>query len=443
VNSFGSQPVRPNRIRSIAEAFGLSVILLSSVIQIWSDSASADQPGSNPPTKKDSAELLVTGHVIDRETRQPIKSFRVVPGVLGAGLHVAWDFSASVRGLDGHYRISCKFDRVAYVLRIEAESYEPATSREFLRGDENPTSDFELSKGPGVDGIVAMPDGRPAAGAKVVVDTTGSVIRVVNNRIVNEATLFCVRESDRSGHFHLPPQPQGYWLVIMHESGYAIFEPVARSSRRRIITLDPWTRVEGTYRVNRTPMANVPLSILHAGYESCSACGLQILLKQRTVTGPEGRFAFEFVMSGPGAIWRRSPSRHDDENSDLISCCVPDFKIPIARTLPLDIEERGRPIIGTLRAPRGSKREPAWRDASIEVQQSGADERFAPYMKFGVKSDGSFRTPDLPLGTYRLHFQFGKAGTGRLAPRKVIVSTGDIQQSNTPRDLGVLTLESE
>ena len=206
----------------------------------------------------DERNVTITGKVIDRETKQPIKSFRVVPGVLGAGLNVAWDFSASVLGLEGHYRVPCKFDRVAYVLRIEADGYEPATSREFLRSEENPTFDFELSKGSDVDGIVAMPDGRPAAGAKVVVDTTASAIRIVNDRIVNESTLFCVAASDRSGHFHLPPQPQGYWLVIMHESGYVIFQPVARSSRRRIITLDPWTRIEGTYRVNGTPIANVP-----------------------------------------------------------------------------------------------------------------------------------------------------------------------------------------
>ena len=114
----------------------------------------------------DERNVTITGKVIDRETKQPIKSFRVVPGVLGAGLNVAWDFSASVLGLEGHYRVPCKFDRVAYVLRIEADGYEPATSREFLRSEENPTFDFELSKGSDVDGIVAMPDGRPAAGTK-------------------------------------------------------------------------------------------------------------------------------------------------------------------------------------------------------------------------------------------------------------------------------------
>ena len=228
----------------------------------------------------------------------------------------------------------------------------------------------------------------------------------------------------------------------MHESGYVIFQPVARSSRRRIITLDPWTRVEGTYRVNGTPIANVPLSVLHPGYESCSACGLQILLKQRTVTGPDGRFAFDFVMAAR-AIWRRSPSLHNDENSDLISCCVTDFKIPVATTLRLDIEEQGRAIIGTLCAPRGIKREPAWKNASIEVQQPGSDESITPYMKVGVKSDGSFRTADLPLGVYRLHFHFTEAGIGHLAPRTVIISTADKQQANKPRDLGVLTLEKE
>jgi hypothetical protein len=390
----------------------------------------------------DKVNVEITGRVIDRETKQPIKCFRVVPGVRYGVSYVAWDPAASDSGFGGQYRIPFKLEGSACVVQIVADGYAPALSQEFVRGAGNVTFDFELEKGAEVDGIVAMPDGRPAAGAKVFAPVSGSLIKIVNERVVNESSFSCVSASDRSGHFHLPPQPSGFWLVITHASGYVIYQPLARANRR-IISLDPWTRVEGTYRVNGRPVANVPLSILHPDQRSCWPCDLEIVSKQRTVTGPEGRFAFEFVMAGRGAIWRRSPSMNQNENYDLISCCVTDVKIPVATPLLVDIEEKGRSFVGKLRAPPGFKGEPAWKNASVEVQLTQSDERATPYSRVGVKSDGSFQTTDLPLGTYRLCFHFAEAGIGHLAPRKVLISMADIPQAGKPRDLGVLTLEKE
>lgn len=393
------------------------------------------------PAAGDAPNVTISGTVIDGETKQPIKSFRAVPGVRDGESYVAWDRSKSVAGIGGRYRIPFRLEGIAYVVQIEAEGYLPVLSKQFWRGAGNVTFDFELEKGAAFDGIVATPDGRPAAGAKVIAPVSGSLLKIVNERIVNESSYSCVR-SDRSGHFRLPPQPPGFWLVITHASGYVIYQPLSRA-KRRIILLDPWTRVAGTYRINGRPVANVALSILHPDQRSCWPCDLEILSKQRTVTGPDGRFTFEFAMAGQGAIWRRSPSMNIDENYDLISCCIADLKIPVSTALRIDIEEQGRPLVGRLRAPRGFKGEPTWKGASVEVQLTQSDERATPYSRVGVKPDGSFQTTDLPLGTYRLCFHFGKAGIGHLAPRKVLISMADIQQAGKPRDLGVLTLETD
>src|SRR5262249_8208456 len=53
-----------------------------------------------PPTP-----LVVTGTVVDAKTKQPINSFRVIPGIRGADSHIDWVRQDSYNAKDGKYRI--------------------------------------------------------------------------------------------------------------------------------------------------------------------------------------------------------------------------------------------------------------------------------------------------------------------------------------------------
>ena len=51
-------------------------------------------------------------------------------------------------------------------MRIEADGYQPAISREFKDDEGSVTCDFSLDKGKTMNVTVRLPDGKPAAGAK-------------------------------------------------------------------------------------------------------------------------------------------------------------------------------------------------------------------------------------------------------------------------------------
>ena len=48
--------------------------------------------------------------------------------------------------------------------------------------------------------------------------------------------------------------------MITHPSGFAHIKSTPEWAAR-IIRLEPWSRVEGTFRVGKTPAANVPIEI--------------------------------------------------------------------------------------------------------------------------------------------------------------------------------------
>ena len=53
-----------------------------------------------------------------------------------------------------------------HLLRIEADGYQPAISREFKNNEGNVTYDFALTKGRNLNVLVRLADGKPAAGAE-------------------------------------------------------------------------------------------------------------------------------------------------------------------------------------------------------------------------------------------------------------------------------------
>ena len=112
--------------------------------------------------------LVVSGAVIDAATRKPIPEFRVVPGETVDRQPVFWRRTESFTAKDGHYRIHQTCGDSVNLIRIEAEGYQPAVSRE-IKSDEGTISiNFELTRGLSIVAKVVTPRNLPAAGAKVV-----------------------------------------------------------------------------------------------------------------------------------------------------------------------------------------------------------------------------------------------------------------------------------
>ena len=204
--------------------------------------------------------------------------------------------------------------------------------------------------------------------------------------------------------------------------------------------LDPWTRVEGTYRVGGKPLAGIPIGISH-GEPAWSGSGdLQVVERQRTMTGPEGQFVFERVMAGSGRIARQIRWPSSGASAEISATSGVEARFPLGETIHVNIEEKGRPVIGKLRVPAGFNQTVAWQSAIVELELQTNGDLPSSHFTAAVGADGSFRTDPLPGGVYSLDVRFLKASAGHLWDRLVVVPTDDTLQ---PVDLGVLTLEKD
>src|SRR5580704_12488066 len=155
----------------------------------------------------------------------------------------------------------------------------------------------------GIDGIVLMPDGKPAVKAMVALAVPDSRTRIQNGTIDTRVSDVDITETDRSGRFHFTPESSDFSLVITHSTGYAQYRPTP-NTKRRTINLDPWTRVEGTYRAGGKPRAKTPITIEQLELRPFRNSGPQIGWRYSTITDAEGRFVFERVPAGRGWIGR-------------------------------------------------------------------------------------------------------------------------------------------
>src|SRR5262249_50267145 len=224
---------------------------------------------------------------------------------------------------DGHYEIRRGRGHAVNLIRIEADGYQAAVSRA-IRSDEGTIAiDFALKHGKDVVAKVVTPQNLPAAGARVAMGSVGSQINVTNGDISENGT-FCPRtETDESGRFHFPAQDKGFQLVITHPSGFAHIASKPEWSAR-IVRLEPWSRVEGTFRVGKTPVANVQIDLDVPRLDSFGQGAPRIYSQHFATTGPDGRFVFERVIPGTGRIGRRIIFMVNEGATEVTSSC----KIP-------------------------------------------------------------------------------------------------------------------
>ena len=90
--------------------------------------------------------LVVSGSVVDAKTKVPVKKFRVTPGLRNndPGIRMNWIPSDSYEATDGTYRIHLMHDYPAHLVRIEAEGYKVAISRDVMTDEGEVDLDFEL-----------------------------------------------------------------------------------------------------------------------------------------------------------------------------------------------------------------------------------------------------------------------------------------------------------
>jgi hypothetical protein len=384
------------------------------------------------------AALVVSGKVIEAETKQPIKKFRVVPGMRMTTGQLYWDANNSFTAIDGHYRLRETYEQPSYLLRIEADGYLPAVSREIKSDEGNVAVDFGLVKGKDVIATVVMPDGTPAAGAKVALGLARSRVGIYQGEIDTRDTDCAQRETDEAGHFHFGTETADFWLVITHRFGYAQLNGLPNSNPK-IIKLTPWAQVEGTFRVGRKPRPDVDVRI--DGRINNGRNVPLIFLNYQQTTDPSGGFVFERVVPGRRRIGTYRRMNTKDDSTEMTSASSVMVNLIAGRTTHIDLGASGRPVIGQLRWPADSKADIPLNFAIISIRSDDPQLRETdPQFTASVDRHGNFCIDDVPVGNYSLNVRFVRSPGRGLEGHRFSVPAINDKLSQRPVDLGVLTL---
>jgi beta-lactamase regulating signal transducer with metallopeptidase domain/uncharacterized GH25 family protein len=390
--------------------------------------------------------LVISGAVIDAETKEPIKKFRVVPGVRAQSTEIFWSQSEAFTAANGRYEISQSRGYPAHRVRIEANGYRAAESRDIKSDEGKVTFDFALQRGQNVAAKVVTPRNVAAVGAKVALGIKGSQISIKNGDIDDGSTYAAREITDQAGRFYFAAQTTDFHLVITHPSGFAHIKSGPDWELTRIIRLEPWSKVEGTFRVGKEPVADVSLRLSTNRPVPAGISAPNIFSIYETTTGPDGHYAFDQVIPGAGSVGRNITLLVDRGATEVTSSGMVPTKFPAGKTVHLDLGGTGRAVIGRLQAPKGIDGEVQWSFALVTLApavDNPGKQGSAVYFTATVDRDGRFRVDDVPVGQYALNVYFQPPRQNIVGVRRhafaVPAAPGDA--AGPAVDLGTLTLE--
>ena len=177
----------------------------------------------------------ISGRVIDAQTKQPVTAFRLTRGRIFHERRDWSDWSHEQARVfrDGQYQVSIGSPVVMmnrqggpgdigfHRVRVDADGYGPAISREIANEEERVECDFELERAPGLEGTVRGPEGDAAANAALIVLGAGNPVMLRNGEVLRNRH-FTV-STNGEGRYLLPPQEQEIGILVVHpRMGYLV-----------------------------------------------------------------------------------------------------------------------------------------------------------------------------------------------------------------------------
>ncbi len=301
----------------------------------------------NPPTR-------VHGTVTDAETGQPVPKFQVTEGEALGNARTFWRRRRGAPASDGHFDVSpFHYDRpgMAFFIRVEAGGYLPATSRAIIPGESDVVLEFKLKQGAGPSGIVRRPDGAPAAGADVYLNSPAYGLPIENNQqkfLDLGPELYWIK-TNGEGRFAFQPKDESFGVLVLHPLGVAqkSANELAQSST---LTLERFGRIEGVLHVGSQPGANQEIRVQLD--RTAYAKDHQFQFFHYTAqTDDQGRFAISDVMPGEACVSRPAPL-HSMGRLSLIT--APPVDVIPGQTVKVEFGGQGRPVVGKVLMPPGA-----------------------------------------------------------------------------------------
>jgi beta-lactamase regulating signal transducer with metallopeptidase domain/uncharacterized GH25 family protein len=285
-----------------------------------------------------SHEWSVAGHAFDGDTKQPIQNFRVTPGDTGNFNQPAWNTFHAVAGAGGAYQIYLGKRMAQPVLLAEADGYLPAVVT--VLPEDSTNVDFVLKRGEGPAGTVVTPEGKPAAGATVVLlnddfnevrlDSAGEL-----NAMWNQALL---RQTDVHGNFSFKPVWGAKSIVASSTNGFAALSLDSFATNSTIV-LEPFGKISGTLKRTSGPGTNEDLDV---SFDDRGPVGLsRISMSNHAVTDARGHFDFDHVPPGYLQITYRLPMGRGGWQTPLLQS----VDLKPGQSLVVNITTNDRPAV--------------------------------------------------------------------------------------------------
>jgi protocatechuate 3,4-dioxygenase beta subunit len=437
--------------------------------------------------------LRVRGEVTDAETGQLVPNCTVTPGSATrkdrSSRHgqPRWDDRQAKPPADGRYEL--QFARAQYdsvkSLKVTAAGYTTGSIPSIPLDGGDCKLDIQLRRGAGPRGVVYLPDGKPASGAKVYLVEAKQMLALRNRQDIPPTNCRSVA-TGADGRYAFPSAIDSWVLVAIHREGYAEMG-AGTYAKSPDVRLQTWGKLEGTCRIGGE-LAGERECILTPSDSGQTLRGPRIQHTLSAKVDGQGRFAFPKVPPGKGRV--ASPVVSRGEAS--FALCQTAYSVAPGATIRVSLGGGGRPIIGRVDLPRTGNEETPWEAAignlgpsfrpDIERPQIPAEfrelpsrermERLAQWLKTDAskayrdarrrreeayaaasqstirhsvlpKPDGSFRIDGVSAGSYQLHIGFRSKAAGRQwvdCIKDVEVPKMPDGRSDEPLDLGILVL---
>ena len=342
--------------------------------------------------------LHVHGMVVDADTGESIGKLKVIPGstYINDTNWPSWNEYGTINSTNGQYEIAFDDqtgnsridtnghasvdDNSAHIIRVEADGYDPATSRPFKLDEGNVAFDFRLRKGNWLSATVRTPDGTVLEDANVSVSTDSMHVQHT--------------KTGPDGVFRFPSPGKDYSVMVTHAQGFALVTSDQLAGTSAIVA-QPWGRIEGTLRVGTETGANQTVVARVADKRNAYEASAQ--------TDEQGNFVISRVPPTSVRLYRQTPINPRPfmrlYRSDLGTAAVQP-----GQTTRVVLGGTGRTIIGRVLPPQGYAKVVDWKYAvvSLSTHSSVAEHRGAPYQTM-VDDDGRFRIDDVTPGSYGLN----------------------------------------
>jgi len=345
--------------------------------------------------------LDVRGKVIDAETSEPVKEFELIPGYIwNVAQEIRWDNSRSTKFTGGSYEQSFEGkDSFEYAIRIEAEGYKPAVSREFSGIEGKVTYDFRLVKENRLTGIVYLPSGGPAPNAEVIIGKASMHLNFQNS--ADAAKQYKVVKTGADGRFSLPSQDESFVLAVVHEAGFAQVTSEQFNAQPEIF-LQPWGSVEGTLWRGAVRGAGQRVFLISLG-----AGNVHFIQNNQVITDENGFFSFKRVAAE--AVTISYGVETYDGRANTYSKRI---TVIAGETSYVELGKFGRAVTGQAAVPADYAEAVDWSysDNWLILKQTNPDEQNQEQdrYKFGLERDGIFKIQYVAAGRYLLRISVYK-----------------------------------